>query len=1150
MLPPRPSPPRPPAPLAPAQLGSAPLGPRVLGFVEPLWWVAVALAVVPGLGQPWSGAVTAVGALVVLELAGRARRPGWALAAPAAVAAAGALSMVAQPQSWLTVAVLGAASMWAIWRRMRPFEVDHARLVLDITAALLPAVTVLAVASATSAPVAVATASGLVLLATLPATRPLLDRGPDDTFWLRWWQVALAAVAAACALLWSAPQIGAAAPVLTSVDQWTVIGAIATLAVASAWGPVPRLARPWLLAGLGTWAWALTCTAATIPDAVRGTVPAALALLVVLAAHAPRPAPGARVAAAATSAEIWPGDAHRRREEGGGARGIDLAGSTGLAAHAVALVSIGLGGAAWGALATVGLATAGFAATTAFDAVRTSPVVDALGAVHPLLRPLPMILAALGIPLTTLEALDVAGVNAWTAAPTATVLAACALVYAVVTRLLTAPRLQVPLAWIAFGTGLGAAAAGRQGWPLVVGLAAVIAVVCLLPASRRAPTMVWVAWAAVAPLAAAMLTETWPAFAALVPQVRTSAALIGVGGAMLVAAAGVDLAFGPWVPRWRPRRAGLAPVAALGAVEVVAGGLLATASTTGVTLGWFLLAVAVVTLATATLALAGVLGGVGVVLAWAGAALLVGPDATVPTWLGVVCAGALIALSEVARRFAPDPCWWSRWDVPLLVAAAPVAVTTLATCGPGASGAAGTAAIGLEVIVVAVLWRHQSLVAALLGPLGTVLVLQGAATAGGYWLALALVGLSAGLTALAGRSTGAVRGVLQVGGALAAAAAWVEVLSTAPWPPQAELDVTVLGSAVVTVALAAVAWTHRIGRSWILAWSVTAAGVVGAASLLAHAHAVDAQPSAAVVLALALVAAAAFVAAVPLRLGWLRDVGVLWTTAAVLSGMTVWQAAPRTQVMVLGGASLALAVLLLLVGTRAGTWRGTIVELGLVSVLAAVVVAATSGDAALLAAALAVAAVQAAACGATLELLWVQAVSPMLACAAWLVFASESLPDDPQWWAMPIGVTLLAVVGLWRSDRGRRGLPLATSPIVAVELAGVSFLVGAWAVQAVVSSLAYTLPLLALGVLIAAWGVVTRVRRRVGEGATVVLAAVVLVVAVPLVHLLPSWGGAGLWILIAGIGVTAVLVASLLEQGRAAVRRSRERFAQVTADWE
>lgn len=54
----------------------------------------------------------------------------------------------------------------------------------------------------------------------------------------------------------------------------------------------------------------------------------------------------------------------------------------------------------------------------------------------------------------------------------------------------------------------------------------------------------------------------------------------------------------------------------------------------------------------------------------------------------------------------------------------------------------------------------------------------------------------------------------------------------------------------------------------------------------------------------------------------------------------------------------------------------------------------------------------------------------------------------------------------------------------------------------------------------------------------------------PLVRMLPGWSGAGLRVLIAVAGLAALLVATLLEQGRSVVRRARSGFGSATKGWE
>jgi len=127
---------------------------------------------------------------------------------------------------------------------------------------------------------------------------------------------------------------------------------------------------------------------------------------------------------------------------------------------------------------------------------------------------------------------------------------------------------------------------------------------------------------------------------------------------------------------------------------------------------------------------------------------------------------------------------------------------------------------------------------------------------------------------------------------------------------------------------------------------------------------------------------------------------------------------------------------------------------------------------------------------------------------------------------------------------------VAATEIVVLELTGVALLVGASFVQAIAEAVPYAALASALGLAVVGWGAATNVRRRVATGALTVLAGGVVLVAVPLVGLLPSWRGAGLWLLIAAAGLGALLVASFLEQGKAATRKGLSRFGEATAGWE
>ena len=779
------------------ELLSTRLSPAVPGAIEPLWWWLAFLALTPGLDMPVAAAVAAVGFVVVLELAGRSRRPAWALVIPGLLAAGLVPSTAGRP--WSTVGVLAAASVWAMVRRLAPFEGRWAELALDLAAGILPVAAVLALGLATSPSTALAVGAALVAASTVPATRPLLARGAHDRFWTRLWTAGLVLASVASVVWWAA--VSAEAAVAGSTDSWLVAASMTGLAIVAARGPLAPSARPWVVVSLASWAWVLACAAGEVTAASRGGVLSVAALAILIRVHLVPSLPR------------------------------DPSANAGLAGHVLALVALPLAGGQWGLVVAMGLASVGWAATAAFDASRRSPVGDLLGRRSSRLRLLPAALAALGIPMTAVSALDAAGV----ASPTwvTVVLAATALGYAMSVRaFLRSGPIGAMLVWGAFLAGLLAVAAGAaEGSATALGLAALIAAVAILPTAGRPSIMLWTAWAAVAPLVGVALAEWSAPFASAQETVQASSVLIAVGGAMLVGACAWDLRLGPWVARWQPRRANLHPPVVLGAGELVVGGLLALGSASDATRGWLLLVAAGVLLATGLLARLGILGGAGVVVAWFAALLVAGPVTTTTAWVAVVVAAVLLGAAEIAHRLIADRAWWSRWDVPLLISAGVVAVTALAAASGSSAAPVITVLVGVEMLGVA--WRLRSSPGPAwgLGTLGSALVLAGAAQAGGLWLAAALLVLSAGLTGLATRTTGTARILLQVGGAVSAAAAWASAMAGWGWSAQRACDVTAIAAGTVTVAGAAIAWTRRVERSWVLAWASVAAAMVGAAAL-------------------------------------------------------------------------------------------------------------------------------------------------------------------------------------------------------------------------------------------------------------------------------------------------------------------------------
>ncbi len=207
-------------------------------------------------------------------------------------------------------------------------------------------------------------------------------------------------------------------------------------------------------------------------------------------------------------------------------------------------------------------------------------------------------------------------------------------------------------------------------------------------------------------------------------------------------------------------------------------------------------------------------------------------------------------------------------------------------------------------------------------------------------------------------------------------------------------------------------------------------------------------------------------------------------------------------------------------------------------------------DTALVSPALLVAAVMSAAIAVELRSLTAQVCTPVLVCTAWIVYAVRALDGNPQWVAVPIGLTLLVIVGLLRHRLRTSGNDPAALEVVLLELAGIGCLVGSSFVQAFTVALAYAALAAVLGLLVAGWGVLTRVRRRVTAGAAVAFAGLLVLVGVPLAQLLPAWSGVTLWVTIACVGLLAIVGATLLEKGRAVLRAGLDSFAALTEGWE
>jgi hypothetical protein len=738
-----------------------------------------------------------------------------------------------------------------------------------------------------------------------------------------------------------------------------------------------------------------------------------------------------------------------------------------------------------------------------------------------------------------------------------------AVVYAASTRLVKVAPARLTLGWTAFGLAVLAALVAPTylpptNLPTVVGCASVIVAVLLLPNTDRVAPMTWTAWVALAPLTFSLLSAGFDRFDRLDPTRAWSSVLVGVGGAMLLIGTAVDLRDRGWVTRLLPARPLLLPVMVVGAAEVVLSQALALAVPRDPG-GWLMVAGAVVVLGVALLLRVGSLSCVALVLGWFGAVRLSFERVETSPWIAVTVATALLVVAEILHRALADRTWWSRWDLPVLVSAAPVATTALWAAADGDGFSWTYFSVGLMCAVVAGrLYRTVEASASLAG-VGTVLMFTGTANAGPGWVALLLLAYAVGCTAAAMVAAAPWKYVLQLGGAVLALASWLAALAWLDWSDQRSFDVTVAVAGAVTLLAAGVALSRRLHPSWVWAWGGTATAVTGSAVVAVADAASGLDTSITVVLSwyavagLAAVAVATAIAAEPLASGWLRELAVAFGLVSLLTAFDVVDATSTAGVAVLGAVSVVLGIAALtpLCSDARPAARRAVLELGAATAVLAVGFSWDElPDRDLLVASLAVAAVQAASAGIALRSVALQSCAPVLACASWVVFASQAVNADAQWFTVPIGAALLAVVTLWRRDRRSRSAPVASPEIVAVELVGIAFLVGSSFVQTFTTSVGYAALAAVIGLLLVGWGLVTRVRRRLLAGALVTVGGVVLLVMVPLVRLLPAWQGAWMWILVVVVGLLALGAASLLESGRSMVRTGRRRFVDLTGGWE
>jgi hypothetical protein len=1116
---------------------------RSVRIAQPLWWAVVVLALLASVGAglggvAGAGLVGVVGYLALLELDARSRDP-WPLSLSASGLALTYLLTWTDPW-WAFGASLGLA-VWAGARRLHPYAVARSAAVLDVCAGVLPIAMVLALGLATRhAPLAVLVGAVLVLLASVPARVPAVrwvaHRDEHDRFWTLWWDVGMVAASAAVLVLTSQywPSVVSA--------RWMVAAAAAVLAVAAACGPLPRTWRAWPTTALAALSWAIGCAVVGAPPAFGTLVPAFVALLLVVVVHA---------AGGIVSRGSDPGSL--------GLAGLVL----GLATGAVSLAFV-TGYPLAGVLALVGAA---LLVTVVLDEVRGSCVMETcrllVGRVAPVFVAL---LLEVALVLSVTIALDVAGWLTWSCGYWGVLPTVLAVVAALLTNVPVSRALRAVLTWTAVVASLAGVVTQDVPWAATTALAAVVLLPMLLARASRPRAAQWLAWSAIAPLAVECGHQWWPAYAALEENERASLALVSVGGLLALASFACDAARRGWAARIVPCDLRWRPAFVVGAVELAAGSLLALLALDGPDAGRILMASALAVVALAALSRTWSRLGIAALVAWAGVLVLWLPELQAEPWIAVAATAGLLASAEASRLLDPTAPRWARAPLPLLAVAHVTAITAI-LCAPTDLELARvlvclgllSALVSLELLRLSRPLSWPSAVAyaaSSYAVVAGVLVVWAGALRGNGWLALALAVVAVACNVVATRVSAVPRAALVLVSSLAGLSSWLAFLAWAGFTGQTRTDATVvLGAAIALGSSAMLRWTG-VDRSVLI---VRASVALAAAVLTPFVAAAVGQTSTLqgrltwwTAAALVAGAVSCGLAAQPLKRRSLRYAGVAGAVAAVIEAFVVVSAAPTIQVYVLAALGVVTAVALLAAGRAAlGAWSGPAAAgaalTTLMSVGAALVVLP---DTSLLPVALLGSAVCAASIGVVWHDVTLTVMAPVLACAAWIIWAHGALDGNPQWTTVPVGLTVLVVVGLVRRTEREHGSRVDGDEVKLLELVGVAFLVGASYVQVFSVGLQYTLLAATLGLGVVVWGVLTRVRRRLVAGCVVVLTALLLLVLVPLAHLLPAFTSAAVWVAIAGIGLVALMAATLLEQGRAVVRRGIDELHHLTEGWE
>jgi hypothetical protein len=551
-------------------------------------------------------------------------------------------------------------------------------------------------------------------------------------------------------------------------------------------------------------------------------------------------------------------------------------------------------------------------------------------------------------------------------------------------------------------------------------------------------------------------------------------------------------------------------------------------------------------------AVPGLLGVCVAALWWLGAAQL--PDRS-GWWVALAVAGAAGGTGAAA-----GPMGWP-WLRELGATTALVAGGfAIAATGPTvdqvvvvATAAALVAAVGvlaLRLTEFATAWQRPLLLDGA-GLLVVALVSSiWASAATGTFVLAATAALA--IAVAAGSPAGPARVAGQVVTAITVPLTWARTVEWLDLPAARWVPITALLGGAAIAALGTVTRWRRPDPGWALTVLVPSGCAVTWAISARYGGEVDGTlPGLGVALAVLLVAVAAALTAGPLSQQWLRvaAVAAAWFAAAMAAEAL---GADRAQLVVAAAAialGATLAVVTLSVAQRANSWVPPLEVTAAAGTLIAWLLVDRDRPT-LVATGLLLTGTELAAFGVTRRQSALLLASPWALCGAWLVVARSSIDDGAVWITVPVGLTVLVTVALARRQRHDDGHEPGSRLLSTLEFIGVALMVVTPITEAITTNLAHVAVSLTIGVGIAAWGVLTRVRHRLAAGAVVIAISLLVLVLVPMVDLTRRITGSGIWLALAAVGLAAIVIAALLERSRRVARRAVQQLRDVTNGWE